>query len=248
VRPVPTVPAIVLVACVCGLIVGAAAALVAFTEHPFDYFSRDPATTFVASPFVGLLSNVGVLLTSGAAAICAFAGVLVARVRGWREASPLLAFSAGAGYLALDDLFLLHDDIFPYKVGVPQGAVLIGYAAVAAVFLWRFQSVFRQHDWPLLAIAAVALAVSLALDFEEIHHHIPYVEGELKVWLEDSLKLFGLGFLASFFVLLGARMLAAAYSPVPDAAGARDPAPETRVLVMSAAGDSSATRGVAPPA
>lgn len=82
------------------------------------------------------------------------------------------------------------------------------------MFLWWFREVFRQHDWPLLALAAVALSSAVALDFEEIHHHIPFVEGELKVWLEDSLKLFGLGFLAAFFVLMSLRMVTAAYPHV----------------------------------
>jgi hypothetical protein len=214
--PLGFVQTVGLVAGVCALVLGVVATLVALTEHPFGYFSRDPASTLVASPVVGLLSYAGVLLTWGAAVTCAFAGVLVARARGWRHASPLFAAGAGGAYLALDDLLLLHDDIFPQKIGIAQGAVLIGYAVVALAFLWWFREVFRRHDWRLLAIATVALSIALALDFEEIHHHIPFVEGELKVWLEDSLKLFGLGFLAAFFVLLSLRMVTAAYSHVDE--------------------------------
>lgn len=118
--PLGLLPTVALVAAPCILILGAVTALVALTEHPFEYFSRDPASTLVASPFVGLLSHAGVLLTWGAAVTCAFAGVLVARARGWRHASPLLAAAGGAAYLALDDLLLLHDDIFPQKVGIAQ--------------------------------------------------------------------------------------------------------------------------------
>jgi hypothetical protein len=111
----------------------------------------------------------------------------------------------------------VHDDLLP-KSGLEQELVLIVYAVVALGFLWWFRKIFLANDWPLLAVALVALSISLVLDFEEIHHHIPYVEGDLKVWLEDGLKLFGFGFLAAFFVLMSLRMLTAAYPLARDAA------------------------------
>jgi hypothetical protein len=198
----------------CGLVLLTVGALVIATEHGFEYFARDQASTLVASPLVGLLSHVGVLVTWGAAVVALFSGVFVARARGRHVAAPLLLFGAGVAYLAIDDLFLLHDDIYSQKVGLEQELILLVYAALAVFFLWWYRAFFRDNEWPLLAAAVGALAVAFIFDFEEIHKHL-IENDEIKRWVEDSAKLLGLGLLAAYLVRLSARMIVAAYPLAP---------------------------------
>jgi hypothetical protein len=213
----------------CILVLGAAVALVLATDHPFSYFSRDPAAQAGESPSIGFVSHAGVLLTWAAAVVCLSSGRLVAPARGWIEASPLLVAGVGTAYLALDDLFLLHEDVYPTKLGVGQELVLAVYLLLAIAFLWRFRDVLRRHEWPLLALAGCALGGSLALDVTNY-----LVSSRVERFFEESLKLFGLAFLCAYFLRLSARTLLDAYSlPVrqPDLAleaphAASPPAPD----------------------
>ena len=185
---------------------GAAVVLVLATDHPFSYFSRDPAAQAGESPSIGFVSHAGVLLTWAAAVVCLFSGCLVARVRGWTEAAPLLVAGVGTAYLALDDLLLLHEDVFPTKLGVGQELVLAVYGLAAIAFLWRYKDVLRRHEWPLLALAGGALCGSLALDVTNY-----LVSSRVERFLEESLKLFGLTFLGAYLLRLSARRLLDAY-------------------------------------
>ena len=192
-----------------GLVLALVVALAAFGDHPFRYYSADPATTLSASSsLVGLMSHTGVLLVWGAAAVSVFAGVFVARARGWRAAAPVLVLGLEVGYLAMDDLFLLHESVFPFLLDVEEELVLAAYVAGLLVTLWWLRHFLRRYDWPLLAFALGALAPAVVLDLEEVE---PLFDDALRRWLEDGTKLVGLSFLAAFLVRLSARMLVEAY-------------------------------------
>lgn len=201
--PLGVVTTAVLVAALCVLLLGTVAILVAAGEHPFKYYSKDPASTLSASPLVGLLSHAGVLLAWGAGFASVLVGAFLARDRGWRQASPLLVAGAATAYLALDDLFLLHESLYP-RSGIGEDAFLIAYVVAALAFLWWYRRVFREHEWPLLALALVVLGGSFALDLADL------VDGSLS-WLGDCLKLFGIALFAAYLLRLGAVMVADAY-------------------------------------
>jgi hypothetical protein len=190
------------VAAACGVLFVVVGVLAVATDRPFGYFSRDPASTLDGSAYVGLLSHAGVLLLWGAAVASLLAGAFVARSRGRRRASPLVAIGIATAYIALDDLLLFHERVFLH-VGLDQEPVLAAYGVAALAFGWWYRSVFVE-EWPLVAVAGVALAASLALDV---------TVGDL-YWLEDSLKLVGLAFWTAYVVRLSLRMLADAYPMV----------------------------------
>lgn len=204
------VPVVGLVAAFCVLVLGSVAVLMAETDRSFGYFSGDPAATLGAHPFVGLLSHVGVLIAWGTAVACLLAAAYLPRARDSRHVSPLLAAGLAIAYLALDDLFQLHEEVFP-KMGVDQVAVLSAYAVVTILYLWWYRDFFREHEWPLLAITLVALGASVALDqFGEA-----MLGRNHNRFFEESFKLFGLALLGTYFIRLIARMHDNAYSPSP---------------------------------
>jgi hypothetical protein len=200
--------------------VGVVVVLVAATEYTFGYFSRDPAATLGGNPAVGVLTYAGVLVAWGAAAGSALVASLLARARGWREVSALLTGALGLGYLALDDLFQVHEELVPRLLGIPQEVVLVAYAGLAAAFVWWFRHVWARHEWPLLALAMLLLGASVGLDQSG-----DYVLDEISFYGEESLKLFGFAFLGTYLVRLAVRLHGETYD-IPD-----DPRARSRVVL-----------------
>jgi hypothetical protein len=94
----------------------------------FAAFMRDPAAHVGAPAYVGAISHIGIIMWAAAAAICLFSAWTIWRA-GWRarqhsaqsserdrEDVRFLAWSGlGTLYLALDDVMLLHVDIYHHQ-------------------------------------------------------------------------------------------------------------------------------------
>lgn len=149
------------------------------------------ATTVGDLPFyAGGLSAVTVSLWSAAAAVA----LAAAADRPWRDrrlGELVLVLGALSLSLALDDQFRLHDDVL-IRVGVPEKAVIVGYAVVAGLALWRGREVLRRRvDTAVLGIAALLLSASVAVDGLQRTLERGGLDAELRVFLEDSCKLVG---------------------------------------------------------
>ena len=156
---------------------GAAAVLAGRTGRPLSDFTRDVASAAGAPAYVGFVSQLTVLLWAAGAG-AGFAGALGAADPARRR------FLAGLGLLtaglAADDALMLHEALLP-ALGVPETAVLLYHAGLAAAAFALGRAAARRTDWALLACAAAGAAGSVAAD------QIPY-GGVL--W-EDAAKLFG---------------------------------------------------------
>jgi hypothetical protein len=136
--------------------------------------------------YYGFVSNIGLLLWSGTAAACLVIGMaFFAAAKS--QAITRFALSAGilTGWLALDDMFLVHEKVLP-ALGVPQPLVIATYMLLALVYAaasWRF--IFQQ-EWWILALGSSALALSIFVDLV-FHSPLPAF-----VYLEDSAKFFGI--------------------------------------------------------
>lgn len=151
-------------------------------------YTRDPLAHFDnASPFLGSLSNLGVLLWCAAAAICLFSALLLARARRQGGAGRfLLAFGLLTAWLAVDDLFLMHERLIPGLTGLPQNAIYGGYVAGVALLLIVFGRQVLRSDFLLLLLAlgffAVSVLADMWLDRDFVWHHL----------IEDGSKLLGI--------------------------------------------------------
>jgi hypothetical protein len=190
-----------LVTAFCVVVYGAVGILMAVSGHPFGYFSRDAAATLEAHPAVGMLSYTGILVLWTAAVSCLLVALHLSRTR-TGSLTPLLLAGLGTAYLAVDDLFQLHESGFP-ELGVSQDVVLGTYAVLALAYLWRYRDYFRGHEWPLLAIAGAALAASIVVD----QFGSSVVTGDRERFVEEGFKLFGYALLATYFVRLALRLL-----------------------------------------
>lgn len=156
------------------------------TGQPFRHFSRDPLSVRRgAEYYTGSLSSIGVLIWwTGAVA----ATLAACARRHDSRAIPLLAAGMLTGWLALDDLFLLHETFFPRR-GVSEQAVIAAYGLLAAAGGWLFRDFLRQSEWILLLSASGFLVTSVVID--RVH--------DVAMW-EDSAKFLGIVGWTAFLV------------------------------------------------
>ncbi len=164
---------------------------------PFAKLARDPLAGAGAS-YTGLLSNVGVLLWSGAATACLFSGAVLGRGTGDAALRRFLLCSGLLTCMLLaDDLFLLHEELLPGWTGVPEKAVLAGYGALTLFWLVRFRGVALRTEPALLALALGCFAVSVLADARDRENLL----------LEDGAKLLGIATWLVYFARAGASAL-----------------------------------------
>lgn len=136
--------------------------------------------------YYGLVSNMGLLLWSGTAAVCLLAGLVFLSVD---KKNPFtrLALSAGllTAWIAVDDMFLVHEKVLP-ALGVSQMLVVASYMGLAVLYVFTSWRYIFQQQWWMLALGGAALASSILID--QIYHSL---DAHL-VYLEDSAKFFGI--------------------------------------------------------
>ena len=156
---------------------------------------RDP-TAVLDGPFhAGVLSSLGILGWTVAAAVSGFGAAVVedGRVR-----QHLLATSALTAVLALDDLLLIHDEVAPDHLGIPENAVLAVLVLAAAGYAVAFRTeLLEREDLALLLAASIAwFGASVFLDVVADdwfgrHHFL----------VEDGCKFVGIVTWGAFVVL-----------------------------------------------
>ena len=162
---------------------------------------RDPAAVAAQPFYIGLGSHVGVLLWGAAATICLFsAGVLTPGSEAGTRRSFLNASGVLTLILALDDLFLLHEEVIPRFLGIPEMVVLGSYGLLVIAYLTRYRGVIARTDHYLLRLALTFFGLSLVLDMlpalfpdsSSMRDVLPPVLIDVHVLLEDGAKLFGI--------------------------------------------------------
>ena len=171
--------------------------LAALTDHPFHYFSKEPAETLDADLYIGWLAHLTAVVWLGAAATAVFAGVTLHRSGRRRHAWFLLAGGVLSTLLGADDLFLLHEFVYPH-VGIPQEAVYLAYAVLLAAYAWRFSSEILADDWLTLLVTAACFATATSSDVLQHRWGIPHV-------VEDGAKLTGAALWFTFLVRAAGR-------------------------------------------
>jgi len=148
---------------------------------------RDPAAITNRNPFFGVLSNIGVLLWCASATLCFFSAALL---RNKGISRKILTFFLGSGLitsvLLLDDLFLLHEEIFPRYFHIPQKVIYAGYVAIILLYLARFIKTILETEFIFIFLALGFFGLSIVVDF---------LPRSLLPWhhlFEDGFKLFGI--------------------------------------------------------
>jgi len=184
----------------------------------FRSLMADATTLGGLHPFSGAMSNLGVLLWWTAASICLFSAAIV-RGRGDAGAFGFL-LSAGAltAYVALDDLFRIHETVAPRYARIPEEAIYAALGLAAGLHLVVYRRLIRGTDYRLLAAALVLLAASTVMD--TIFNPWLRTLGHWEFFLEDGAKWLGIVSWCAYYTsaslqLVGAAVPAAARTPAP---------------------------------
>lgn len=177
----------------------------------------DPAAEVGLAPYVGVVSYVGILALWSGASVAIFSAVNAER-RGRR--TLLLTLGLIMGLLALDDLFLIHEEIGlrlataagnEHDRSLWEAPVFAIYGGIIVIWLWVFRRGILRTRWALLGAGFLALATSAAIDIGEyllpnLAASTPWMATTISI-AEDLIKLAGLILLLLYATVTGRTVL-----------------------------------------
>lgn len=162
--------------------------LVLYLKLKFDidtgFLTRDSNAVAHQPIYIGFVSNLGILFWCASAAITIFASSLEKNKKNIGIESFLLYSGALSLILLFDDLFQLHEEVFPNNFNIPEIAVLAVYGSFAALVFYRFRTIIPSTNFLILLICVGFFGISILVD---VFH--PEFPGESLV--EDGAKFAG---------------------------------------------------------
>jgi hypothetical protein len=165
------------------------------TNVSLAFLLRDITATAKLPFFTGLVSQFGLMLWSASLTICLFALVILNRQQGDFSASIrfLVYGTVLTAILALDDIFLLHEEVFPNYLHLDELLIYAAYMIAGVAFLLLNWREILSSEYALLLLALGLFATSIALDAipKEV---LParYFWEQLELFLEDASKFAGI--------------------------------------------------------
>ncbi len=154
-------------------------------------FTRDPASIGRIHPFMGIVSNFGVILWTAAAAICLFNWALFRHGFNEVKFSKFLLYSGLLTTLLLfDDFFLLHEIIFPNIFAINEKIVFLIYGCLILCWIVAFKECILKTEFLILIIALCFFGLSMFIDM--FQNHIQSFIGNSRILFEDGFKLLGI--------------------------------------------------------
>ena len=170
--------------------------IIIFVGHyfnvPVEKLTRDPAAVNNYHPFIGIISNIGILIWCSSASICLFFAFFIKR-----ENIEYYQFLLNAGILTslllLDDLFMFHDYIFPESLGISEKSIYVIYMLYILIFLLKFNGLILKSNYILFITGLFFFASSIAID--QLIQPI-----KITYFFEDGCKFLGIAAWASYFI------------------------------------------------
>lgn len=170
------------VAVVAGAVVGIAGMViwdaVGIRENP----TADIAATAEVEPWTGVYSTLGLIVWGVMLGALILAALVVGRQGDRRSARFFGVTALLAGYLAIDDALLLHEDVLPEDVGFPEPVFYMTLLAGTLAWLVVYRSFLLSSDLLLLGLAAAGFGLSIVGDVLDF-----------PMRFEDGAKYVGLG-------------------------------------------------------
>lgn len=154
------------------------------TEIPLDNFTQDPNAQFEAPFYIGFFSNLGIMLWSAAFTICFYGAWRINRKIDKRGQEFLIFSGLITMLMTMDDLFQLHELVFPKYLSISENMVYLTYLNIYMIYFIRFRKQLLNSDFIVLGIAFFFLGLSTVIDI------LP-LPIEKDTFLEDAIKLLG---------------------------------------------------------
>lgn len=164
-----------------------------YKNIPVGTLTRD-AGNITGQIFIGMLSNLGIILWAVSAAACFMGTIILYDMPIKRR---FLLFSGlVTTLLAVDDAFLLHDGIIPRLFHVHEWPVYVGYLLLYVLYLAFFmKDILSLTHYPFLALALMFFGVSIIMDvfFET------FPTAAIEPFFEDGAKFIGISLWCFYF-------------------------------------------------
>ena len=155
-----------------------------FSKHiPLDYLTNDPVVVADLPVYIGVLSQFGIFLWAATAAICLFCSLLI---KNKVHKAFMIVSSLISALLGFDDVFMLHESVFP-SLGIHQKVVFLSYALIVLIYGLKFMKILLRTDYLLLGFAIFWFGISLLVD-NFLYESSPYITK----LLEDGAKFIGI--------------------------------------------------------
>lgn len=160
-------------------------------DIPITTFTRDPAVIGNINPLAGIASHLGVLVLTASGAICMFSWATLQATRSAKKFSIfLLCLGIFSLVLGLDDLFMLHESVYPRIFNINEEFTLLTYCILVVSGGVKFWRTILKTDYFILLVALTFFALSLLVDaFPEA---IETIIGQWRILFEDGFKLLGI--------------------------------------------------------
>ena len=167
-----------------------------------DTLTKDPTETLNAPFYIGAFSNLGIMLWSGAAVLCIFTAFHIRGIPFYVEDFRFLIISALLTLmLTFDDLFLVHEEVFPKYFNIPENAIILTYINMFIIYLILFRRKILSSEFLILGLAFFFIGMAKVSDL------IP-LPIKKDTFLEDAIKLFGIVSWFTYFYRFNRKILA----------------------------------------
>lgn len=147
-----------------------------------DFLLRDTFVLGSIPRYYGLVSNLGIFLWCATAVVTCFSANLLATVKQNSWSKFFLCFSLISFWLALDDFFMLHEQVF-----ISEKKIFLVYVLVVVGSLIHLKNIIIKTNFKILFIGFIFLFTSILID------KIPIFSGSNSLLiLEDGTKLLGI--------------------------------------------------------
>jgi hypothetical protein len=137
----------------------------AYFNIPISEFTRDPLAITGGHPFLGVISNVGILLWSFSATVCFYSYALLKKNKNKLDVLRFILFGGIIStVMLLDDLFMLHEYIYPKHLGVSQKIIFLSYGILVLYYLSKFRKIIKETSYVFILLALFLFALSVLVD------------------------------------------------------------------------------------
>ncbi|MDD5130153.1 MAG: hypothetical protein PHS66_03760 [Candidatus Omnitrophica bacterium] len=156
------------------------------TDLSLDMFTSDIFAIANLPSYMGVFSNIGVLIWCSTAAVCFFSSVVLREIN--KEFSRFFLFAGFINLtLLLDDFFLFHDSLYSKVLHIPEIITYVVYAAFVVICIIKFKRILLKTEFITLLFALGFFAISVAVDIIAVHFDFYGV-----IFFEDLSKLLGI--------------------------------------------------------
>ena len=165
------------------------------------FFARDPLITLGGHPLMGIQSYLGILVWSAAASICFFCYSFLRSHHDYphshQQDSLFFLWSGSITlWLALDDLFQIHEYLPEIVPGLSQPIIYIVYGITVIGYILKFRKkILHSDEFRLVLAALVLLGLSVFIDVVQ-----EFWDSRWRIFFEDGFKLFGIVSWASYLI------------------------------------------------